>query len=321
VTARPAVVVPFWRDQAPLGSLEVAVNADRLGFPEIWVGEMATFDGFALAGAIARSTARARLVVGPLAIGVRDPAALALGIASVSVLGDRRADLALGASSPVLVGAWHGRSWRSNPKRMRETVAALRPLLAGERSAFCGELVRSEGFRLRAPVPETTLTIAAFGPEMIRVAGELADRLVLNIIPPAQVTKLRKRLEEAARAAGRETPPIACWVPAALEPGEAAMLQLRRELVGYVGAPGYGEVLAEAGFAETVELARSGARPADVAAAIDDAAIGAICAIGDAAAIQAAIDSYRAAGVDQVALVPVTAEDRGGERLLAALGQ
>jgi probable F420-dependent oxidoreductase len=318
---KPAVVVPFWRDQPPLGSLEVALNADRLGFPEIWVGEMATFDAFALAGAIARSTTRSRLVVGPLAVGVRDPAALALGIASVSVLGERPADLALGASSPVLVGAWHGRSWRANPKRTRETVAALRPLLAGERSAFRGELVRSEGFRLRAPVPDTRLTIAAFGPEMIRVAGELADRLVLNIIPPAQVTKLRERLDHAARSVGREPSPIACWVPAALEPGEAALLQLRRELVGYLGAPGYGEVLAEAGFAAAVGLARSGARPAEVVAAIEDEAISAICATGDLAAIQARIESYRAAGVDEVAIVPVTAEDPGGERLLTALSR
>ena len=51
-----AVTVPQWYGLEPRQSLEVAVNADRSGFGEIWIGQMASFDAFALAAAAARET-------------------------------------------------------------------------------------------------------------------------------------------------------------------------------------------------------------------------------------------------------------------------
>ena len=271
---------------------------------------MATFDAFALAGAVARETTRARLVVGPLAVGLRDPVALALGIASIGHLGGRPADIALGASTPALVDGWHGRDWSRAAERMRETVGALRPLLAGERSAFQGDFVRTHGFRLRSPLAGTRVAIAAFGPKMLKVAGDMADRLVLNLVTPSLAADL-------ARVAGK---PATVWVPAALDPGPEAMQQLRRELVVYAGQPGYGEMFNAAGFSEVVALARSGASPGEILAAIPDAMIAAIGAVGDLATVRSRIAAFHEAGVETVALVPVTAGDPGGKRLLKEVG-
>jgi len=53
------------------------------------------------------------LKVGPLAVGVRSPVALALGLASVTTLTGAHADLALGASSPDIVSGWHDRAWEA----------------------------------------------------------------------------------------------------------------------------------------------------------------------------------------------------------------
>ena len=104
------VVLPYWPDRPPLEALDVADAAERLGFDELWVGEMATFDAFALGAAIAIRTSRITITVGPLAVAVRDPVALALGAASVSSLGGRPANLALGVSTPVGEAAGAGRS-------------------------------------------------------------------------------------------------------------------------------------------------------------------------------------------------------------------
>ena len=106
-----SVVLGYWQDRDPLEALDTARAADALGYPELWVGEMATFDAFALAGAIGAQTERITLTVGPLAVGVRDPMAMAMGVASVAAVSGRPANLAIGASSPVVVGAWHGRPW------------------------------------------------------------------------------------------------------------------------------------------------------------------------------------------------------------------
>jgi probable F420-dependent oxidoreductase len=313
------VALPFWLDRPAGEALDIARAADRLGYSELWVGEMATFDAFALAGAIAHDTSRVTVVVGPLAVGVRGPAALALGVQSVSVLGKRPAYLALGAANPLIVEGWHGRPWRPVVRRMRETVAALRPALAGERVNFQGDLVRCEGFRLRGGAQPTELTIAAFGPQMIKAAAELADRVVLNLVSTAQVAAIRHDLELAAADAGRPTPPVTVWVPVALTPGNAAMEQLAGQLSAYVPAPGYGEMFEAGGFGEVVALGRSGISRRELAAAIPAELIRMVCALGDTGSIGATLAQYTSAGADRVAVVPATAEDPGGARTLAAL--
>jgi probable F420-dependent oxidoreductase len=276
--------VPFWYGQPPLQSLEVAVNADRSGFGEVWLGQMATFDAFALGAAVARETEHVSLWVGPLAPAVRDAVSLALGITSVSILGKRPAHLALGASTATVVRDWHGRAWGGNAALAAGTIERLRPLLRGEREPG--------GFRLRSPFPGSQIGLAAFGPEMLKVASRLADRLVLNLLTPAQVAEFRARTEL----------PITIWVPAALDPGEAAHLQVLRELRVYLAAPAYAAMFRRAGLEEP------------------DAIATAVSAMGSLEHVRERIAEYHSAGATTVALVPVTAEDPGGARLLGELG-
>jgi probable F420-dependent oxidoreductase len=316
---RTGLVVPMWLDRPPLEAIELARRADAIGLDEVWIGELVTFDAFALAGAIARETRRITPVIGPLPVHLRDPASLALGLASIAALGDRPARLALGASTPTLVDQWHGTPWRRPADRLRETVAALRPILAGGRSSFRGNHIRTEGFRLAAPPPPVEISIAAFGPAMIRAAAEVADRVVVNLITPAQVGRVRAALDAAAAAAGRPSPPIVVWVVAAIDPDAAAIAQLTGQLIFYLAPRGYGEMFTEAGFGEVVALARSGAHPRQVLAAVPRALIEAVTALGDEATVKRKIAAYQAAGADAVAVVPLTAHDPGAARLLGAL--
>lgn len=317
---RIGVVMPYWLDRPPLEAVAIAGVADRLGYASCWIGEMMTFDAFALAGALARTTARITLTVGPVPVGTRDPAALALGVASVAVLGGRPAHLALGASTPTVVERWHGRPWQPTVARVRETVAALRPILAGERSAGAGRYAATDGFRLAAGAQRATaIAVAAFGPRMIAAAAAIADRVVVNLVTVAQLGRIRDAVAAAARVAGRPAPPITAWVPAVVRPGPAAQTELVRQLVLYVGQPGYGEMFADAGHDDVVRLARRGARPPDVAAAITPDLVRSVCLTGTAATLRAGVAAYVDAGADEVAIVPVTAEDPAGEAVLGAL--
>ena len=317
---RLGVVIPYWLDRPVLEAVAIGQAADRRGYESLWVGEMMTLDAFALAGAIAQSTSRITLTVGPLPAGVRGPAALALGVASVSAIGRRPAHLALGASTPTVVARWHGRPWKATVRRMIETVEAVRPILRGERSRFRGAEVATEGFRLAAGAqPETTITVAAFGPKMLAAAAVIADRVVVNLVTVAQLARIREALRVAAAAAGRPAPPLTAWVPAVITPGAAALAELTRQLVLYVGQPGYGEMFADAGHGEVVALARSGAHPSAVAEAITPDLVRTVCLTGTAETLRAGLAAYAEAGADEVAVVPVTAEDPAGETLLAVL--
>lgn len=313
------VVAPFWLDRPDLEAVEIGENASRNGYASMWLGEMATFDAFALATAVGLRAPGLPLTIGPLAVGVRSPVALALGLSSVAQLTGSQVDLALGASSPFIVDRWHGRDWERPAARMSETLDALRPILEGERSAFEGDLVRTSGFRLRSPAPETRITVAAFGPAMTRVAAAKGDAVVLNLVSPGHVDRTREVIAAEASRRGRPAPPIAVWIPVALDPGPATLRQLSEQVAVYLAPPGYGEMFASLGFGELVDRARGGERRAELAASVPRELLERVCALGGADEIRARLDEYRDAGVERVSVIPATAEDPAGARVLEAL--
>jgi alkanesulfonate monooxygenase SsuD/methylene tetrahydromethanopterin reductase-like flavin-dependent oxidoreductase (luciferase family) len=194
---------------------------------------------------------------------------------------------------------------------MRETVRALRKLLDGERMA--------KGFRLRAAVPDATISVAAFGPAMTRVAAEEADEVVLNLVTPEHVAKVRDVVDAHAKAAGRAAPRISVWVTAALDPGPAALKQVSEQLAIYLRAPGYSDVFAELGFDTLVAQAKAGAPRPELAKAVPADLLKAVCAIGSAAEVARKIADYHRAGADHVGIAPSTAEDPAGRRVLTAV--
>lgn len=315
------VAIPFWLDRPDEEAVEIARTADRAGAETVWVGEMATFDAFALATAVGLQTERVPVKVGPLAVGVRGPVAIALGVSSVATLVGREVDVALGASSPAIVSGWHDRPWTGLAGQMRESVVALRALLDGDRIDGCGEHVRARGFKLRRPQPEASITIAAFGPHMTRVAARHADELVLNLVTPEHVAAVRARIDGEAAAVERSAPRLAVWVPAALDPGERSLAQLAGQLALYLGAPGYGELFSAIGFGRVVDRARAGTPRAALAAEVPRELLEQIGALGSLTQVAMRIAAYHDAGADHVAVVPSTAEDPTGARLLEAISQ
>jgi probable F420-dependent oxidoreductase len=317
---RLSVSLGLWPDRPGGEALATARAADLLGYGELWVGEMATYDAFALATAVGMATERITLTVGPLAVGVRDPMTIARGVASVADLTGRRVDVALGTSSPLVVEEWHGRDRGRPVTRLRESAAVLRSFLDGDRPAFEGRTVRTRGYHLRLDAPKSELTVAAFGPSAVRVAAATADRMVLNLVTPESAAALVHGLRAAAAHAGRGAPRVAAWVAAGVDPTEDAVEQVRRTIVAYLAAPGYGEMFAEAGFGDVVEFARTRPHPREVLKAIPVELVRAVALLGDETAVRSRLAEYAAAGVDEVALVPVSVDsDPGGEATLRSL--
>lgn len=302
-----AVALGYWQDRDPGEALATARLADRLGYRELWLGEMATYDVFALATAVGAQCS-IPLVLGPLSPLVRDPMMIAMGAASVAELTGRTVRVALGRSSPVVVEGWHGRHGGAS---LREAAAQVRAMAQGGRGPG--------GYRLRLSGFEPEVTVAAFGDAAVRAAARSADRMVINLCSPAHSALLRARLDAATAAAGRDRTTLAAWVPAAVDPSPEAMSQIRRGLVAYLAAPGYGEMFAAAGFGELVRTARSGLHPSAVLEAVHDDLVEAIAIVGDVERCRQRIAELRRAGVDEVVIVPATAGDDGGERTLTAL--
>lgn len=274
------VALPFWLDRPDHEATDVALAAADTGFAALWIGEMATYDAFALATSIGLRTPNMTLKVGPLAVGVRGPVGLALGVSSVASLTGCRVDLALGASSPAIVAGWHGRPWAHHVPVMRETIECLRSIFTGARVEYSGRHVNSRGFRLRGAAPDTRIALGAFGPGMIRLAAQHADEVVLNLASPFRVGRVRAAIDSAAAAAGRAAPRLTVWVPVAVNPGAAAHSQLAAQLAVYLAPPGYGEMFSALGFDGLVRSARSRATRRELAVAVPSELLDRVCALG-----------------------------------------
>ena len=315
-----SVSLGLWQDRPAGEVVRTAEVADALGYAEIWIGEMATFDAFALGAVVAGRTARAALTIGPLAVAVRDPVMIAMGAGSLAELTGRTVNVAIGSSSPVVVEQWHGRRQERTPVALAESASALRVLLAGGKADVRGEVIRTRGFRLRTRAPGTPLTIAAFGPGAVRVAARQADRMVINLVTPKSAARLAGMLHDECRAAGRPVPPVAAWLATVIDPSPGGIEQLRRGLVSYLSAPGYGEMFAEAGFGELVRFARRRPHPGELLTAIPPEIVGHVSLAGDERAVRARLAEYADAGVDEVALVPGSSDaDPAGVAALTAL--
>ena len=317
---RLSVSLGLWQDRPAGEVVRTAEVADALGYGEIWIGEMATFDAFALGAVVAERTARAALTVGPLAVAVRDPVMIAMGAGSLAELTGRTVNVALGSSSPVVVEQWHGRRQERTALALAESATAVRALLAGDKADVRGEVISTRGFRLRTRAPGTPLTIAAFGRGAVKAAARHADRMVINLVTPKSAARLVQMLHDECRVAGRPVPPVAVWLAAVVGPAEDSVEQLRRGLVAYMPAPGYGEMIAEAGFGDVVRFARTRPHPGELLAAIPAELTGHVSLVGDQRAVRARLAEYASAGVDEVALVPGSSDaDPAGVATLTAL--
>jgi len=315
-----SVSLGLWQDRPASEVLRTAQAADQLGYAEIWIGEMASFDAFTLGAVVAGVTSRAELTFGPLAVAVRDPVMIAMGAGSVAELTGRTVNVALGSSSPVVVEQWHGRRQERTALALAESATAVRALLDGQKADVQGKVISTRGFRLRTAAPGTPLTIAAFGSGAVRVAARHADRMVINLVTPKSAARLVQMLHDECRAIGRPVPPVAAWVSVAVDPSPAGIEQLRRGLVAYLAVPGYAEMFAEAGFGEVVSYAQTWPHPRDLLAAIPPEIVGHVSLAGDRATVLARLGDYAAAGVAEVALVPGSCDaDPAGVATLTAL--
>ena len=315
-----SVSLGLWQDRPAAEVVRTAEVADALGYGEIWIGEMATFDAFALGAVVAERTARAALTIGPLAVAVRDPVMIAMGAGSLAELTGRTVNVAIGSSSPVVVQQWHGRRQERTALALAESATALRALLAGGKADVQGEVISTRGFRLRTGAPATPLTIAAFGRGAVRVAARHADRMVINLVTPKSAARLVQMLHDECRAAaGRCRRWRPGWRPSSIRRRPESS-SCAGGWSSYLSAPGYGEMFAEAGFGEVVRFARTRPHPGELLAAIPAEIVGHVWLAGDEQAVRARLAEYASAGVDEIALVPGSSEaDPAGVATLTVL--
>src|SRR5262249_26050759 len=122
-----------------------AERVEALGYDSVWIADTgAGPDAFVVGAAVATCTTRLRIGTAVVPVYTRTPSVMAAGAGSVAQLAPGRVVLGIGASSETIVDAWGGVTFERPLQRMRETVAVLRQMLAGERVTFAGQTLRTK---------------------------------------------------------------------------------------------------------------------------------------------------------------------------------
>ena len=295
----------------PRGVVDIAALAQELGYKSLWTVEATGTDAFSLLGAVSVTAPKLDLATGIVPIQLRTPPLAAMTAATLQGLNpDVSVLLGLGVSAPAILRQ-HGQLPAERPiAMMREYVALLRECLSGEAVTFEGDFWQVKRFRLAQRLGERRpkIIMAALNPQMLKLAGEIADGVLLNYIPASHVPAA---IEQVRRGGSAD---IYCYVHAAKADFEQAARSARRDLFNYAMADGYANMFRAAGFAAEVDdlRERQAAKDRDGAlAAISQRMIQDINFIGAAEDITQFVRSYIDAGVTHPVLMPMPwGEDR-----------
>ena len=171
--------------------------AEDVGFEHAWFADshLIWHEVGPYLTAAALSTTRLRL--GPLVTNpvTRHPSVVASSLATLGELFDGRAVIGLGRGDSAV------RTMGLPPmtvKEFRGALGLIRSLCRGDEVMLNGTRVR---FRwLGRPVP---VLVAAYGPKVLQLAGELADGVILQLASPSVVEWAVAHARRGAEAAGR----------------------------------------------------------------------------------------------------------------------
>ncbi len=210
---------------------------------------------------------------------------------------------------------------------MREYATEVRALLAGQtvRASQSGVGGTSPGWPASASLgvadlPPIPVYLAALGPQMLRLAGEVADGALLNWATPAQIAASRARIDEGCARAGRDPAavPITMYIRVCIDDDASAARQaFGAQVLGYaLGRPGvpqaagYRGLFARMGFdaalSELEARRDQGAALPELVAAAPDEMLRAVGYYGPAAAAPAAF-ARLSAGLDEAIVRVITA--------------
>ena len=301
------------RDPYPWPDLaDLAREGESLGYAALFLPEVGARDVLATLTGLAGETRALLLGSGIVPMPARTPRLLAAAAATVQERSGGRLILGLG-TGPSSPGA----------------LERLRALVALVRGALAGEHVRLEdGTRFQLGlVPERPpeIWIAALGPKAVRLAGEVADGVLLNWCTPERVRRARAELADGARGAGRDPSEVtvAVYVRACLHRDASAAMAAVQAMAGeYASYPAYARQFAALGLGDDAEQAAAAHR-AGRSEDVPERLVREVSLVGEPSHARGRLESFRLAGADLPVVYPVvvpgTPPDASARETLQAL--
>jgi 5,10-methylenetetrahydromethanopterin reductase len=296
-----------------------AKQLEEWGYDHIWCPderfERSPYAVLTLAG---QATKRVKLGVSVTNPYTRHPLITGAAMMTVNEGSGGRAVLGLGAGASALFERQSMK--RANPPvtAIKETVEILKPFMRGESVDYEGRTHSFRGAYADFDTRPVPIYIAARGPRLLRLAGEVADGVIIGSLTSKEgldyaLENIRLGLEKAGRDI--DDFDIILWAYTAISDDEEKARDRVRQLVvssmwssrGIIGMLGLAEGEWKPLEEEMKEGFRKGLFPREVYASaagkLSDGLIDAWSLAGDIGSVARRVEAVRRAGVKQVAIL------------------
>jgi len=300
----------------PLQLIELAREAERLGYSSAWAAEAWGTDAVSVLAWLGASTSRIRLGSAILQLPARTPSNVGMTAVTLDLLSGGRVLLGLGTSGPQVVEGWHGEPWGKPLRKTREYVAIVRAVIRREIVEYDGEHYqvpyRGNGATglgkplklmarpLRDSIP---IYLASLRPKSVALAAEIADGWLPIFFSPERA---RATFPEPFAREGLEIAPAVPAIVGDLETARDALRPYYALYVGGMGARGanfYNDLARSYGFeaaaTEIQDLFLEG-RQRDAAAAVPDELIDEMALVGPPERIRERLAAWRESGATEL---------------------
>ncbi|MEM6582440.1 MAG: LLM class F420-dependent oxidoreductase [Pseudomonadota bacterium] len=259
----------YWGALPPSNHVDMAQEAERLGFDSVWTAESYGNDCFTPLAWIGAQTSRIRLGTSVAQLSARTPTACAMAALALDHLSGGRMILGLGVSGPQVVEGWYGQPYTKPLTRTRDYIDIIRMVLAreapvtsdsefytlpytGPGSWGMGKSIKSITHPLRADIP---IFVGAEGPKNVTQTARIADGWLPLYYSPYRQEVYADQLVDA-----KEDFEIAALALVNVNDDLSQALQPVKAMLGfYVGGMGaskrnfHKELMARMGFSNEAE--------------------------------------------------------------------
>ncbi|MFL6240539.1 MAG: LLM class F420-dependent oxidoreductase [Actinomycetes bacterium] len=203
----------YWGAGDDASNLQLAQEADRLGYAVAWAAEAYGSDAATVMTWVAAHTKNIDVGSAIFQIPARSPAMVAMTAATLDSLSGGRFRLGVGVSGPQVSEGWHGVRFDAPLGRTREYVDIVRMALRREPVNYDGKhytlpLPDGPGKALKLivhPVREQIpVYLASIGPKNLELTGEIADGWLAIFFSPEYAGESMQHIKAGAAKSGRD---------------------------------------------------------------------------------------------------------------------
>ena len=235
--------------------LDAARDAANAGLRRVWLPQVFGVEALTAIAVAGREIPEVEFGTAVVPTYPRHPLVLAgQALTTSAAVGAGRLHLGIGLSHQLVIEGMLGLTFEKPARHMREYLTALRPALDGQPVAVTGETLRAQTLMGPLTVDDAVrpipVLVAALGPALLRVAGELADGTLTWMASPEVVGKrIAPSITAAAEAAGRPRPRVGVGLPVAVTDDiEGALERAAASYAVYGTLPSYRNLLDEGGL-------------------------------------------------------------------------